>query len=478
MDEVLKDWQRLSLTEEEGDRVVLEDGVPPNKEFIIAAKFMTRRALSIDAIGRTFKPLWKTRNGYQIRDVGNHIILFVFDDETEAERVLTLEPWSYDKHLVILNRYDGSYPIRSIKFHTVKFWIQIHGLPFNRLNEGTAYNIGKSLGVVSRAEQKGDIIGGDFLRIRVGINVSKPLCRGRKVLLGQGKEEWVSFKYEKLPNFCYWCGLVSHDDKECSIWLASKGALSSDQQGYGPWLRAYPYSTGKKSYMVVSGMGNDFGGDDIPTKSDGGDGAAKVATVPPSHLKSDQISNNPSVVNTDLEAPITHKSQAGIISSTSESIPCLDPSNMPVGTDLFEVQLQIIDQGLNKYNNHTSLFPDTRVMDTVSSSNINDIAQVQTQKSEALAISPTSPIISQEPEKNSETRDMSSVPPNLRTWKRMVRQNCMDEQTMHAQVTGKRSSEIGTDLVAPSSKKSHVLPEEGPLLYEMAEAVKQPRQMQ
>ena len=60
----------------------------------------------------------------------------------------------------------------------------------------------------------------------------------------------------------------------------------------------------------------------------------------------------------------------------------------------------------------------------------------------------------------------------------MVRQNCMDEQTMHAQVTGKRSSETGTDLIAPSSKKSHVLPEEGPLLNEMAEAVKQPRQMQ
>ena len=199
MDEVLKDWQRLSLTEEEGDRVVLDDGHPPNKEFIIAAKFMTQRAVSIDAIGRTFKPLQETRNDFQIRDVGNHIILFVFDDETEADRVIALGLWSYDKHLVILNRCDGSCPIRSIQFHTVKFWIQVHGLPFNKLNEGTAYDIGKSLGVVSRAEQKGDIIGGDFLRIRVGINVSKPLCRGRKVLLGQGKEEWVSFKYESCP---------------------------------------------------------------------------------------------------------------------------------------------------------------------------------------------------------------------------------------------------------------------------------------
>ena len=73
---------------------------------------------------------------------------------------------------------------------------------------------------------------------------------------------------------------------------------------------------------------------------------------------------------------------------------------------------------------------------------------------------------------------MSSVPPNLRTWKRMVRQNCMDEQTMHTQVTGKRSSETGTDLVALSSKKPHVLSEEGSPLNEMAEVVKQPCQTQ
>lgn len=344
---------------------MLDDGLPPNKEFIIAAKFMTRRALSIDAIGRTFKPLWKTRNGFQIRDVGNHIMLFVFDNESEADRVIALEPWSYDKHLVILTRYDRSCPIRSIKFHTVSFWVQIHGLPLNRLNEGTAYDIGRSLGVVSRAEQKGDLIGGDFLRVRVSVNVSKPLSRGRKVLIGQGKEEWVSFKYEKLPNFCYWCGLVSHDVKECSIWLASKGALATNQQGYGPWLRAYPYSTGKKILCVCLGMGNDFRGDDIPAKSDGGGGAETVAAESLGHSGADQISNNPNVVSTDFEALDTLNSHAGIISTVSEPFPCLDSTNTPTGMDLFEVQIQKIDQELNKYNNHTLVPSDTRVTDTI-----------------------------------------------------------------------------------------------------------------
>lgn len=148
--------------------------------------------LSIDAIGRTFKPLWKTRNGFQIRDVGNHIILFVFDDENEADKVVAMEPWTFVKHLFIFSRFDGSCPVRSLQFDTVNFWIQMHGLALNRLNEKTAFRLGKSLGTVTRTEQKSDLFGGDFLQVWVGIDVSKPLCRDRKVMVGREKEVWVS----------------------------------------------------------------------------------------------------------------------------------------------------------------------------------------------------------------------------------------------------------------------------------------------
>ena len=117
----------------------------------------------------------------------------------------------------------------NIRFHTVKFWVQLHGLPVNRLNERTAYGVGKSLEEVSRATQARELIGGNFLRVRVGINVTRPLSRGRKVLLGNDCEVWVTFKYEKMPNFCYWCGMVSHDAKECSVWLSIKGSLPLDQ---------------------------------------------------------------------------------------------------------------------------------------------------------------------------------------------------------------------------------------------------------
>ena len=35
----------------------------------------------------------------------------------------------------------------------------------------------------------------------------------------------VSFKYECLPIIYYWCGEITQDDRECEVWLTSKGSL-------------------------------------------------------------------------------------------------------------------------------------------------------------------------------------------------------------------------------------------------------------
>ena len=102
MDEVLSAWKKLSLTTEESTKLSLTKSKKlRRKEYILAAKFLTKHALNVDAIGRTFKPLWKARNEFNIREVGDHILLFVFELETDAECVLAKEPWSFDKHLVL-----------------------------------------------------------------------------------------------------------------------------------------------------------------------------------------------------------------------------------------------------------------------------------------------------------------------------------------------------------------------------------------
>ena len=78
MDEILEDWRKFSLTDIERAKVSLKKSKNLNKkEYVLVAKFMTRRVLNVDAIGRTFKPLWRSRNNFKIREAGDHILLFV-----------------------------------------------------------------------------------------------------------------------------------------------------------------------------------------------------------------------------------------------------------------------------------------------------------------------------------------------------------------------------------------------------------------
>lgn len=219
---------------------------------------MTRRALNVEAIGKTFKPLWQARSDFQIREAGDHILLFVFELETNAKWVLATEPWSFDKHLVIFSRYDFSIPTRNLRFTTTTFWVQIHGLSMNMLDPETAVEIGEMIGTVSRSKHSNDMVRGDFLRVRVEVDVTKSLCKGQKIAINSIDVAWAAFKYEKLPNFWCWCGRVSHLNKECEIWLANKETLNPDQQEYGAWLQASSYNAGKISFAIVSGMGDGF----------------------------------------------------------------------------------------------------------------------------------------------------------------------------------------------------------------------------
>ena len=70
-------WKKLSLSESEGRRFVVEES-DGEKEFFLATRFYTGRMLSMEVIAKTLKGLWRTKRGFEVRDMGEHRVLFIF----------------------------------------------------------------------------------------------------------------------------------------------------------------------------------------------------------------------------------------------------------------------------------------------------------------------------------------------------------------------------------------------------------------
>ena len=133
--------------------------------------------------------------------MGNNKALFIFQNEADAERVIVTGPWSFDKHLIILTRLDANIPFSQAAFTPMSFWIQIHDLPVKMMKKEACVMIGQTLGMVEYAEDVDEgRTKGNYMRVRVHLDIRQPLCRGRGVRAGGNKDHWVSFKYERLTN--------------------------------------------------------------------------------------------------------------------------------------------------------------------------------------------------------------------------------------------------------------------------------------
>lgn len=218
-------WKKLSVTEEEGNEYSGQT-FKNTRGKVLAAKFFTRHVLNMEAIAWTFKQLWQTKGGFEVKDAGNHVVLFMFSNRLDVDRVLIGEPWSYDKYLVSLCRMEKNVAIKDLVFDRTSFWVQIHNLPIGDMNPKATAEIGRVCGKVHQGLREwGNQDGSTFMRIQIKVNTSKPLCKGCKILLEDGEVGWIRFKYKRLPNMCYCCGRLSHSDKDCELWIQSQVLL-------------------------------------------------------------------------------------------------------------------------------------------------------------------------------------------------------------------------------------------------------------
>ena len=184
----------------------------------------------------------------QISEVEENLFLVKFGDSRDKKKVIDMFPWSYDKQLVLIQDFDGKLTPKEIEIKWAPFWVLIFNLPLNCRTKEIGWAIGAKLGEVLEVDvQDLGVQWGRCLRVRVRLDVTKKLVRGKKITVGGGESRWVNFKYERLPNFCYRCGLLSHALKDCPNQDECTNQNENEDLQYEAWMRGerirYLYET-------------------------------------------------------------------------------------------------------------------------------------------------------------------------------------------------------------------------------------------
>lgn len=169
--------------------------------------------------------------------LGNNSFLIEFENSWDKARVLEGRPWTFEGSLFSMLEFDGNSHPTELPFNIASFWVRMYNLPLVCMGRAIGERLGSHLGGVEEVDTDEKGVGwGKYLRVRVNLNVHKPLLRGR-MLKVKDKTHWVVFQYEKIPWFCFSCGVVYHGVLGCSKRNHMKDVGEKLKKEYGPWLR-------------------------------------------------------------------------------------------------------------------------------------------------------------------------------------------------------------------------------------------------
>ncbi|XVF05112.1 hypothetical protein REPUB_Repub05bG0143600 [Reevesia pubescens] len=147
---------KLSLLEEEKGLIVveddwIEDSVRESQRCLMG-KLWTKKGVNTKVMRQTLMKIWRVSKGMTLREVGDKIYIFSFEDNIEKERALLSQPWTFNKALLVLGEVDGFTTPDKMKLDWCPFWVQAYGLPIGLMNQKIGIILGETVGEVEEID--------------------------------------------------------------------------------------------------------------------------------------------------------------------------------------------------------------------------------------------------------------------------------------------------------------------------------------
>lgn len=243
---------RARSESEEGISVVDRSLVPPVNNALIF-HFVSYKTIGIKDLAAALNAIWKPSSPVTLYAIGESIYMVGFENATDCNRVLAKQPWQLSNALMVFKKATGNEKVADLILNEVPFWVQIHGLEIQLHTRYVGELIGNKIGRVLEVDCSANSIAwGKCLRVRVLLNVTKPLIRGSRVEFN-GSLYVVIFRYEKLGDFCFAYDKLDHLYRDYPNLFTNTIDSVTQKRQFESWLK----SDGTKA-VSVDELGKNF----------------------------------------------------------------------------------------------------------------------------------------------------------------------------------------------------------------------------
>ena len=207
---VVEGLSNLRLTKEEEEEISIKSRCKSDLleecSLSLFGQLLADRNQNLRALKNTLRLAWKMGSDLQIVDVGKGILQFKFSLEYQMKWVEKNGPWNFENNLLLLCRWRRGLSAMNISFSHSPFWVQIWGLPFELMSDEVGGELGNNIGRFIEVDRCAQSDQAKFMRIRMDLQLDKPLRRGGKLLVWKVKNFGLISSMKGSPYFVFIVG--------------------------------------------------------------------------------------------------------------------------------------------------------------------------------------------------------------------------------------------------------------------------------
>lgn len=243
-DNIVESWRNLRISDEEEQIVSFAKGEESNPaiskqvELLLVGRLINGKSVNLKGFRNSVVGLWRLTGEVVLREISGNLLAIQLSTQKDKNRILQRRPWFFDNQLFLIEEIGQNQQPSEVNFSKSPFWVHLLDVPFALRDQQSTNLLGQALGGILEIDDDDPLHLDPMVRIKITLDITRPLRRGLRVELPNGDQKWLRIQYERLPLLCYWCGHLGHSDYFCAE--KPSDIPKSVEMPYGDWLRASP----------------------------------------------------------------------------------------------------------------------------------------------------------------------------------------------------------------------------------------------